>query len=148
MMAVTEQSGGFIMNTIIKAVEGLWSQLSYEEQANITLAQDIAKAELKAMGICSSTIRETLNVVALQLATLLLESRITVGEDTLTINQYKERVSFLLNECLEYGIIQYTKALELLHDNVNGDELYAMECAIGDYIYLNKKEEENAKKNI
>ena len=136
------------MNTIIKAVEGLWSQLSYEERDNITLAQDIAKAELKAMGICSSTIRETLNVVALQLATLLLESRITVGEDTLTINQYKERVSFLLNECLEYGIIQYTKALELLHDNVNGDELYAMECALGDYIYLNKKEEENAKKNI
>ena len=136
------------MNTIIKAVEGLWSQLSYEEQANITLAQDIAKAELKAMGICSSTIGETLNIVALQLATLILESRITVGKDNLTVDQYRDRVTFLLNESLENGLIQHLPVLELLYDNIDGGKLYAIECAIGDYIYLNKKEEENAKKNI
>ena len=136
------------MNTIIKAVEGLWSQLSYEERDNITLAQDIAKAELKAMGICSSTIGETLNIVALQLATLILESRITVGKDNLTVDQYRDRVTFLLNESLENGLIQHLPVLELLYDNIDGGKLYAIECAIGDYIYLNKKEEENAKKNI
>ena len=56
MMAVTEQSGGFIMNTIVKTIEGLWSQLSYEEKENVTLAQDIARKELKELGICNPTI--------------------------------------------------------------------------------------------
>ena len=150
------------MNTIIKAIEGLWSQLSYEERDNITLAQSIAKEELRVMGICSSTIGETLNIIALQLCTLILESRtafekcehcivdcpsckvtgvceqVAVGEDMLIVAQYKDRVTFLLNESLEHGLIQHLPVLELLYDNVDGDKLYAMECTIGDYIYLNK----------
>ena len=74
MMAVTEQTGGFIMKDIIRAVEGVWLQLSYEERDNVILAQSIAKQELKELGICNSTIGETLNLIALQLTTLILES--------------------------------------------------------------------------
>ena len=146
------------MKDVIKAVEGLWQQLSFEERDNVMLAQSIAKQELKELGICNSTIGETLNVIALQLCTLILESRtvfekcehcivgcpsckitgvceqIAVGEDILTVVQYKDRVTFLLNESLEYGLIQYLPLLESLFDNINGDELYVVECEIGDYI--------------
>ena len=111
-------------------------------------------------------------MIALQLATLILESKVAfekcnncivdypsckvtgvceqvaVGEDMLAVDQYRDRVTFLLNESLENGLIQHLPVLELLYDNIDGDKLYAIECAIGDYIYLNKKEEENAKKNI
>lgn len=156
------------MKDVIRAVEGVWLQLSYEERDNVILAQSIAKQELKELGICNSTITETLNVIALQLCTLILESRtafekrehcivckatgiceqVAVGEDMLTVDQYRDRVTFLLNESLENGLIQHLPVLELLYDNIDGGKLYAIECAIGDYIYLNKKEEANAKKDI
>ena len=64
---------------------------------------------------------------------------IMVGEDAITSEQYKSRVSFLLNEALDNGLIQYLPRLESLYNVVNSDELYTLECAIGDYIYLNKK---------
>ena len=62
---------------------------------------------------------------------------ITVGEDELTKARYEGRVTFLLNEALEYGLVQYLTTLESLFNHINGDELYTIECLIGDYIYLN-----------
>ena len=64
---------------------------------------------------------------------------IMVGEDALTKARYKGRVTFLLNEALEHGLVQYLTTLESLYNSMNGDELYAVECAIGDFIYLLKK---------
>ena len=64
---------------------------------------------------------------------------IMVGEDAITNKQYKSRVTFLLNESLDNGLVQYLEPLEVLFNNINGDELYTLECAIGDYIYLHKK---------
>ena len=65
---------------------------------------------------------------------------ITVGEDELTKARYKNRVTFLLNESLDNGLVQYLESLEVLFDHINGDELYTIECLIGDFIYLNRKE--------
>ena len=64
---------------------------------------------------------------------------IMVGEEKLTKTHYENRVTFLLNESLDNGLVQYLESLEVLFDHINGDELYTLECAIGDYIYLNKK---------
>ena len=63
---------------------------------------------------------------------------IMVGEEKLTKKQYKSRVTFLLNESLDNGLVQYLETLEVLFNHINGDELYTLECAIGDYIYLNR----------
>ena len=65
---------------------------------------------------------------------------IMVGEEKLTKMKYKNRVTFLLNESLDNGLVQYLTTLESLYNSMNGDELYTVECAIGDYIYLNRKE--------
>ena len=65
---------------------------------------------------------------------------IMVGEEKLTKTQYKNRVTFLLNESLDNGLVQYLPLLEALFDHINGDELYTIECLIGDFIYLNRKE--------
>ena len=62
-----------------------------------------------------------------------------VGEEKLTKTQYENRVTFLLNESLDNGLVQYLTTLESLYNSMNGDELYTVECAIGDFIYLNKK---------
>ena len=48
---------------------------------------------------------------------------ITVGEDELTKARYKGRVTFLLNEALDNGLIQYLPRLESLYNSMNGDEL-------------------------
>jgi hypothetical protein len=64
---------------------------------------------------------------------------IMVGEEKLTKMQYKNRVTFLLNEALDNGLIQYLPRLESLFNHINGDKLYTVECLIGDYIYLNRK---------
>ena len=64
---------------------------------------------------------------------------ITVGEDKLTKARYEGRVTFLLNEALEHGLVQYLTTLESLFNHINGDELYTIECLIGDFIYLLKK---------
>lgn len=127
------------MNMIVKAVELVWEQLSYDEKENVELSLSIARQELRTMSICNDTIGETLNIIALQLATLILESRIIVGDDILTVSQYKGRITFLLNEALEHGLIQHLVALEYLYDSVNGEQLYTTECMIGDYIYLSNK---------
>ena len=66
---------------------------------------------------------------------------IMVGEEKLTKTQYENRVTFLLNESLDNGLVQYLSLLESLFDHINGDELYTVECAIGDFIYLNRKGE-------
>ena len=63
-----------------------------------------------------------------------------VGEEKLTKTKYKNRVTFLLNESLDNGLVQYLPLLEALFDHINGDELYTIECLIGDFIYLNRKE--------
>ena len=65
---------------------------------------------------------------------------IMVGEEKLTKTQYKNRVTFLLNESLDNGLVQYLSLLEVLFNHINGDELYTIECLIGDFIYLNRKE--------
>ena len=65
---------------------------------------------------------------------------IMVGEEKLTKTQYKNRVTFLLNESLDNGLVQYLESLEVLFDHINGDELYTLECLIGDFIYSNRKE--------
>ena len=64
---------------------------------------------------------------------------IMIGDEKVTKKQYKERVSFLLNEILEYGILQHQKKLEELYDQVSGDELYEIQCKVGDYIYSLKQ---------
>ena len=63
---------------------------------------------------------------------------IRIGDEIVTKKQYKERVSFLLNETLEHGLLEFQKKLEKLYDSVNGTELYKIQCEIGDYLYLNK----------
>ena len=63
---------------------------------------------------------------------------IRIGDEIVTKKQYKERVSFLLNETLEHGLLEFQKKLEKLYDSVNGTELYEIQCEIGDYLYLNK----------
>ena len=50
--------------------------------------------------------------------------KIRIGAERTTKKQYQERVSFLLNEILEYGILEHQKELEKLYDNMNGTELY------------------------
>ena len=60
---------------------------------------------------------------------------IEIGNEKVTRKQYEERVSFLLNEILEYGLLEHQKDLEKLYDNVNGTELYEIQCKVGDYIY-------------
>ena len=61
---------------------------------------------------------------------------IMVGEEKLTKTQYENRVTFLLNESLDNGLVQYLSLLESLFNHINGDELYTIECLIGDFIYL------------
>ena len=61
---------------------------------------------------------------------------IMVGEEKLTKMQYKNRVTFLLNESLDNGLVQYLSLLESLFNHINGEELYTIECLIGDFIYL------------
>ena len=61
---------------------------------------------------------------------------IMVGEEKLTKMQYKSRVTFLLNESLDNGLVQYLSLLESLFNHINGEELYTIECLIGDFIYL------------
>ena len=65
--------------------------------------------------------------------------KIRIGDEKATKKQYQERVSFLLNEILEYGVLEHQKDLERLYDQINGTELYEIQCKVGDYIYnLNK----------
>ena len=64
--------------------------------------------------------------------------KIKIGDENVTKRQYKERVSFLLNEILEFGLLEYQKDLERLYDQVSGTELYKIQCKIGDYIYNQK----------
>ena len=63
---------------------------------------------------------------------------IKIGDERTTKKQYQERVSFLLNEILEFGLLEYQKDLERLYDQVSGTELYKIQCKIGDYIYNQK----------
>ena len=63
---------------------------------------------------------------------------IRIGDEIVTKKQYKERVSFLLNETLEHGLLEYQKDLEKLYDQISGIDLYEIQCKIGDYLYLNK----------
>lgn len=64
--------------------------------------------------------------------------RIKIGDEKVTKKQYQERVSFLLNEVLEYGLLEHQKDLEKLYNQVSGDELCKIQCKVGDYI-LNLK---------
>lgn len=125
---------------VVVAIEKVWGQLSYDERENVIMAKNIAKEELKAMGICNETVTETINIIALQLITLILESTVVVGDDTITTVQYRDRVCFLLNEALDNGLLQYTAPLERLYYRANGVELYTIECTIGDYIWGGESE--------
>ena len=64
--------------------------------------------------------------------------KIRIGDEKVTKKQYQERVSFLLNEILEHGLLEHQKDLEKLYNKVNGQELYKIQCEIGDYLHLNK----------
>ena len=64
--------------------------------------------------------------------------KISIGDELATKKEYKERVSFLLNEILEYGLLEYQRDLEYLYDFVDGNKVYEIQCKVGDYIYLNK----------
>ena len=64
--------------------------------------------------------------------------KISIGDELATKKEYKERVSFLLNEILEHGLLEHQKDLEKLYNKVNGQELYKIQCEIGDYLHLNK----------
>ena len=65
--------------------------------------------------------------------------KIRIGDEKVTKKQYRARVSFLWNEILEYGVLEHQKDLERLYDQINGTELYEIQCKVGDYIYnLNK----------
>ena len=64
---------------------------------------------------------------------------IMIGDEKVTKKQYKERVSFLLNEILEYGVMEHQKDLERLYDQVSGTDLYEIQCKVGDYIHNLKK---------
>ena len=61
--------------------------------------------------------------------------KIRIGDEKVTRKQYQERVSFLLNEILELGLLEYQKDLEKLYDSVNGNELYKIQCKVGDYVH-------------
>ena len=63
---------------------------------------------------------------------------IRIGDEIVTKKQYKERVSFLLNEILEHGLLEHQKNLERLYDLIDGNKVYEIQCEIGDYLYLNK----------
>ena len=63
---------------------------------------------------------------------------IRIGDERTTKKQYQERVSFLLNEILEFGLLEYQKDLEGLYDFADGNKVYEIQCEIGDYLYLNK----------
>ena len=60
---------------------------------------------------------------------------IKMGDEKITKKQYKERASFLLNEILEFGLLEYQRDLEKLYDSVNGTELYKIQCKVGDYVH-------------
>ena len=60
---------------------------------------------------------------------------IRIGDEKVTRKQYRERVSFLLNEILEYGLLEHQKGLEKLYDSVNGIELHEIQCKAGDYVH-------------
>lgn len=64
--------------------------------------------------------------------------KISLGDELATRKEYEERVSFLLNEILEYGLLEYQRDLEYLYDFVDGNKVYEIQCKVGDYIYLNK----------
>ena len=64
--------------------------------------------------------------------------KISIGDELATKKEYKERVSFLLNEILEYGLLEYQRDLEYLYDFVDGNKVYEIQCKVGDYIYMNK----------
>ena len=57
------------------------------------------------------------------------------GDEKVTKKQYKERVSFLLNEILEYGVMEHQKDLERLYEQVSGNELYKIQCKVGDCVH-------------
>ena len=61
--------------------------------------------------------------------------KIRIGDEKVTKKQYQERVSFLLNEILEHGAMEHQKDLEKLYDQVSGDELYKIQCKVGDYVH-------------
>ena len=64
--------------------------------------------------------------------------KINLGDEKVTKKRYQERISFLLNEILEHGLLEHQKDLEKLYNKVNGQELYKIQCEIGDYLHLNK----------
>ena len=64
--------------------------------------------------------------------------KISIGDEIVTKKQYKERVSFLLNEIMEHGLLEHQKNLERLYDLIDGNKVYKIQCEIGDYLYLNK----------
>ena len=65
--------------------------------------------------------------------------KIRIRDEKVTRKQYQERVSFLLNEILEFGLLEHQKDLERLYDQVSGTDLYEIQCKVGDYIHnLNK----------
>lgn len=80
-------------------------------------------------------------IVSRKVNTLIKKQRrkkmkmIKMGDEKVTRKQYQERVSFLLNEILEFGLLEFQKDLEKLYDQVSGDELYEIQCKVGDYIY-------------
>lgn len=64
--------------------------------------------------------------------------KIRIGDEIVTKKQYEERVSFLLNEILEHGLLEHKRDLEHLYHFVDGNKVYEIQCEIGDYLYLNK----------
>ena len=64
--------------------------------------------------------------------------KIKIGDELATRKQYQERVSFLLNEILEHGLLEHQRELEALYDFVDGNKVYEIQCEIGDYLHLNK----------
>ena len=61
--------------------------------------------------------------------------KIRIGDEKVTRKQYQERVSFLLNEILEYGLLEHQKGLEKLYNQVSGIELHEIQCKVGDYVH-------------
>ena len=64
--------------------------------------------------------------------------KIRIGDEKVTKKQYQERVSFLLNEILEHGLLEHQRELEALYDFVDGNKVYEIQCKVGDYIYNQK----------
>ena len=60
---------------------------------------------------------------------------IRIGDELVTKKEYEGRVSFLLNEILDRGLLEYQRDLEYLYDFVDGNKVYEIQCKIGDYIY-------------